>query len=36
MANICHKTQKFLSILPYGEENILQALMAPEYWEALE
>ena len=27
---------KFLSILSYGEENILQALMAPEYWEALE
>ena len=23
-------------MLPYGEVNFLQALMAPEYWEALE
>ena len=29
-------TKRLLLMLPYGEENLLQVLMAPEYWEALE
>ena len=34
--NLVNVTKVFLLMVPYAEANVLQALMAPEYWEALE